>query len=61
MTFIYQGFYVNRDKHVELLSIVISRLLEISCYVLMGANIASEVAAGTLCEATVLSRNYEHR
>ncbi len=57
----FPGFlYVNRDKHVELLSIVISRLLEISCYVLMGANITSEVAARTFCEATVRSRNYEY-
>ena len=55
-----QGFYVSKDKRVELLSSVISRLLEIPCYVLMGANIASEVAKGTFCEATIGSRNYEH-
>ena len=51
---------MGKDKRVELLSSVISRLLEVPCYVLMGANIATEVAAGTFCEATVGSRNYEH-
>ncbi|CAF4351256.1 unnamed protein product [Rotaria socialis] len=55
-----KGFYVSQDKRVDLLSTVVSSLLEVPCYVLMGANIANEVAAGTFCEATVGSRNYEH-
>ncbi|CAF1301754.1 unnamed protein product [Rotaria sordida] len=55
-----KGFYVSQDKRVELLSTVISQLLELPCYVLMGANIASEVAGGSFCEATIGSRNYEH-
>ena len=57
---ISQGFYTSEDKRVELLSVAINRFLEIPCYVLMGANIANEVAAGTFCEATVGTRNYEH-
>lgn len=60
MLFFEKGFYVGKEGTVELLSTVISRLLEVPCYVLMGANIANEVAAGTFCEATVGSRNYEH-
>ncbi|CAF2175976.1 unnamed protein product, partial [Rotaria magnacalcarata] len=55
-----KGFYVGKDSSVELLSTAIARLLGIPCYVVMGANIASEVASGTFCEATVGARNYEH-
>jgi len=48
-----KGFYINQLGNVDLISNMIKDLLNIDCLVLMGANIANEVAAGNFCEATI--------
>lgn len=55
-----KGFYVNEKGRLDLISNMIRNLLGIDCGVLMGANIANEVAAELFCEATVGSRNLEN-
>ncbi len=47
-----QGLDIS-DKGLDLVSNVIRKLLNIECAVLMGANIASEVAKEDFCEATI--------
>ncbi|XP_013413080.1 glycerol-3-phosphate dehydrogenase [NAD(+)], cytoplasmic isoform X2 [Lingula anatina] len=47
-----KGFDVH-DKGLELISNVVRTMLSIDCAVLMGANIASEVAGENYCEATI--------
>ena len=47
-----QGLDIS-DKGLDLVSNVIRRLLNIECAVLMGANIAPEVAKEEFCEATI--------
>lgn len=55
-----KGFYINEKGEVDLISNMVRNLLNIECLVVMGANIASEVAAGQFCEATIGSRNKNH-
>ncbi len=50
--FVMQGLDIS-DKGLDLVSNVIRRLLNIECAVLMGANIAPEVAKEEFCEATI--------
>jgi glycerol-3-phosphate dehydrogenase (NAD+) len=52
-----KGFYVNTEGQVDLISNMVKGLLGIECAVIMGANIANEVAAENFCEATVGSQN----
>lgn len=54
-----KGFYVNEQNKVDLISNMITNLLHIDCAVVMGANIANEVAAENFCEATIGSKNAE--
>jgi glycerol-3-phosphate dehydrogenase (NAD+) len=54
-----KGFYVNAEGQVDLISNMIKRDMGIECCVLMGANIANEVATGAFCEATIGSRDIE--
>lgn len=54
-----KGFYVNEKGRVDLISNMVRNLLNIECGVMMGANIANEVAAELFCEATIGSRNLE--
>lgn len=55
-----KGFYVNEHGDVQLLSTMVKEMLNIDCAVVMGANIANEVANENFCEATIGSRNPEH-
>lgn len=47
-----QGFG-EKDGHFVLISQVIRDILNIDCSVLMGANLANEVARGDFCESTI--------
>lgn len=49
----YKGFHKGPDGGIELISNYISKHLKIPCYVLMGANIAHEVAKENVTEATI--------
>lgn len=51
--FYVKGFYVNELGQVNLISNMIKDLLNIECCVVMGANIASDVASENFCEATI--------
>ncbi|XP_003748533.1 glycerol-3-phosphate dehydrogenase [NAD(+)], cytoplasmic [Galendromus occidentalis] len=48
-----KGFDIVPGKGITLISNVIKELLNIPCGVLMGANLANEVAAEKFCEATL--------
>lgn len=55
-----KGFYVNEKGKVDLITNMVRDLLGIDCGVVMGANIANEVAAENFCEATIGSTNMEN-
>lgn len=55
-----KGFYVNNKGEVDLISNMVKDFLHIDCAVLMGANIANEVASEQFCEATIGCRNREY-
>lgn len=48
-----KGFDINPDGGIELISNVIKNMLNIEMCVLMGANLAPEVAAEKFCETTI--------
>jgi len=48
-----KGFDIAEGGGIELISHIITRNLSIPCYVLMGANLANEVAEGNFCETTI--------
>lgn len=48
-----KGFDVAEGGGIELISHIITRHLQIPCYVLMGANLANEVADENFCETTI--------
>lgn len=48
-----KGFDVAEGGGIELISHIITKHLNIPCYVLMGANLANEVAEEHFCETTI--------
>lgn len=50
---------MNEQGQVDLISNMVRNLFNIECLVVMGANIANEVASENFCEATIGSRNKE--
>lgn len=48
-----KGFDVAEGGGIELISHIITKHLQIPCYVLMGANLANEVAEEKFCETTI--------
>ncbi|XP_025832252.1 glycerol-3-phosphate dehydrogenase [NAD(+)], cytoplasmic isoform X4 [Agrilus planipennis] len=53
-----KGFDQAEGGGIELISHIISRHLKIDCHVLMGANLAGEVANENFCETTIGCRNF---
>lgn len=51
--FILQGFDVAEGGGIDLISHIITRQLKIQVCVLMGANLAGEVADEKFCETTI--------
>lgn len=49
----FQGFAQGADKSIELISKIVEKNLKIPCNVLMGANLANEVAEEKFCETTI--------
>lgn len=52
-----QGFDQAEGGGIELISHIISKHLKIQCAVLMGANLAGEVAEEKFCETTIGCRD----
>lgn len=48
-----KGFDVAEGGGIALISTIITKHLNIPCYVLMGANLANEVANENFCETTI--------
>ncbi|XP_054161879.1 glycerol-3-phosphate dehydrogenase [NAD(+)], cytoplasmic-like [Oppia nitens] len=55
-----KGFGETPNGGIELISDVIKNILSIDCTVLMGANLAGEVADEKFCETTIGSRNKDN-
>ncbi|PVD35635.1 hypothetical protein C0Q70_02598 [Pomacea canaliculata] len=51
-----KGFAIT-DSGIQLISSIISEILGIECAVMMGANLAVEVASEQFCESTIGSKN----
>lgn len=54
---IFQGFDQAHGGGIELISHIITKSLRIQCAVLMGANLAFEVADEKFCETTIGCRD----
>ncbi|XP_076682453.1 glycerol-3-phosphate dehydrogenase [NAD(+)], cytoplasmic isoform X1 [Andrena cerasifolii] len=52
-----KGFDRGDGTNIELISKIIEKKLRIQCYVLMGANLANEVAEEKFCETTIGCRD----
>jgi len=55
-----KGFDEDETGKIGLISDMIHGILNIECCVVMGANIATEIAEGKFSEATIGARNLEH-
>lgn len=51
--YLFQGFDVAEGGGIELISSIITKVLNIPCNVLMGANLAGEIADGKFSETTI--------
>lgn len=50
--YLWQGFAIT-DEGIKLISDIISETLGLECAVMMGANLAGEVANEMFCESTI--------
>lgn len=55
-----KGFAETPEGGIQLISNIIKEILDIDCAVLMGANLAGEVADEKFCETTIGCRNKEN-